>query len=63
METYRRVTEDYYMKSLYEKFTDEEFEKMQALKEASGLKSWHDFLLVSTGAAKKKDFKKKETNI
>lgn len=50
--------EDYKMKSLYERFTDEEFETMQELKNASGL-GWHDFLLVSTGAVKKRDLKKK----
>ena len=38
-------------------FNDEEEEKIQALKDASGL-GWHDFILVSVGAVKKKDLKK-----
>lgn len=38
--------------------TEVEFEGIRTLKNASGL-NWHDFILVSTGAVKKKDLKKK----
>ena len=51
------VSEDLQMITINVTFNDEEQEKLEALKEASGL-SWHDFILVSAGAVKKKDLKK-----
>jgi len=40
-------------------FNDEEQAKLEPLKNASGL-GWHDFILVSTGAVKKRDLKKQK---
>lgn len=46
------------MKTLYEIFENDEFEDMKKKKDESGM-TWHDFLLVSSGARKKRDLKKK----
>ena len=51
------VHEETIMMTINVTFNDEEEEKIQALKDASGL-GWHDFILVSVGAVKKKDLKK-----
>lgn len=39
-------------------FNDGEAITLQKLKDESGL-NWHDFILVSSGAVKKRDIKKK----
>jgi hypothetical protein len=46
------------MKTINVTFEDEEIEKLNKLKEESGAKNWHDFILLSAGVVKKKDLKK-----
>lgn len=46
------------MKAINVTFDDDEINLLISKKAESGAKNWHDFILFSAGAKKKKDLKK-----